>query len=267
MVNDANHSTIKTRHQSRNEFYVQFENHFLVLPDGKTIVGVDGSDLKKLMIEDITSRNPRPIGTNDGEISNVLFDSLTQSLLVGDFDGHLKQYKKVNQSFTIVKDYGELDVGCVLSSTQVGRFAIFGGNNRSLVAIDICEQQDCSGLIKSPFGWTNSLQVCEDVNSNVYLSLGGICPDYSSDASDYLDMTLLYNDQKKDSPKLPEKMDQPQASLDEKYEIIKSLNLKIKQLESSLKKQAKQNQGTSNKKTSKTKTSPSTRRSTLLQLT
>ena len=206
-------------------------------------------------MEDITLRNPRQIGTHVGWISTVLFDSLTQSLLVGDFDGHLKQYKKVNQSFTIVKDYGELDVGCVLSSTQVGRFAIFGGNDRSLVAIDISKQRVFPGRLKSPFKNAYSLQVCQGIGSNVYLSLGGSSPEYSSDAFDFLDVTLFCNPQKTKSPNLRQKMNQADSALREKDQIIISLNLKIKKLESSLQKQADQNKGKSNLKISKTKSS------------
>ena len=88
------------------------------------------------------------------------------------------------------------------------------------------------------------------MDSNVYLSLGGGLPDYSSDASDWLDVTLLYDNHKKDSPKLPEQMNQADVTLRKKDQIINSLNLKIKQLKSSLQKQADQNQGTSNKKES-----------------
>ena len=242
-MNAANHSTIKIRHQTRNGFYVYYENNFLVLPDAKTVVGADGSDKKKLIVEDITQGNPTQIGTHGGIIQTVLFDSLTQSLLVGDIYGTLKQYKKEKQSFTMVKDYGK--VGCVFSSTQVGRFSIFGGGKNSLVAIDILRQQVCPGRLKSPFIITYSLQVCEGAGSNVYLSLGGYNPNYSSDASDFLDVTLLYNPYKHIN-NLCKKMNQADAALREKDELINSLNLKIKQLESSLQKQADKNQGTNN---------------------
>ena len=255
VVNAANHSTIKFRHETRNEFFVENENSFLVLPDAKTVVGADASDLKKLLIEDITQGNPRKIGTHGGTISTVLFDSLTQSLLVGDYKGHVKQYKKVNQSFTMVKDYGDVGVGVIVSSTQVGRFAIFGGNMSYLVAIDIFKQRVYAGLLKSPFEWTNSLQVCDGVGSNVSLSLGGNGLKYSFDRSDWLDVTLLYNNSKHIN-EVYEKMNQADTLLKEKDEIINSLNLKIKQLESSLKKQADQNQGKNNKRPQKPKQVP-----------
>ena len=246
MINAANRSSIKIRHKTQNEFYLRNENNFLVLPDAKTVVGADYSDREKLIVEDITLRNPRQIGKHDDVISTVLFDSLTQSLLVGDSSGHVKQYKKENQSFTMVKDYGNVGVDEILSSTQVGRFAIFGGSKYLLVAIDISEQRLSPGRLKSPFLWTYTLQVCQGIGSNVYLSLGGEYPKYSSDASDFLDVTLLYNDHKKENPKVPENMNHAHAASREKDEIINSLNLKIKQLELSLRKQINKNEGTNN---------------------
>ena len=115
VMNAANGSTIKIRHQTQNRFWVYHENNFLVLLDEKTIVGPDGSNQEKLIIEDITLRNPRQIGAHGNWIYTVLFDILTQNLLVGDLNGHVMQYTMVNQSFTMVKDFGDvgLDSECL----------------------------------------------------------------------------------------------------------------------------------------------------------
>ena len=216
-----------------------------MLPDGKTVIGPDGSDYKKLMMENIILKNQSQIGTHGGFISTVLYDSLTQSLLVGDDSGHVKQYRKVNESFTMIRDYGDVDLGDVVSSTKVGRFGIFGGQNYSLVAIDISGQRVYAGLPKSPFKYTYSLQVCKGEGSRV-LSLGGNDPQYSSDESDCLDVTLLYNSHNKDSPRAREYMNQAHVALREKDKLIESLNLKIKKLESSLQKQKKKKTGMTN---------------------
>ena len=256
MANAANNSTLKIQNQTQNKFYSRYENNFLVLPNGKTVVGADYSNQEKLIMEDITKGNHKQVGTHGSSIYSVLFHSPTQSLLVGDYKGHVKQYKKVHPSFTIVRDYGHVGVGSVLSSTQVGGFAILGGNDNFLVAIDVSEQRVSGGLLKSPFIETFSLQVCEGVDSKVYLSVGGHLPEYSSDVSDFLNVTLLFNRNKKESPKVPEEMNQADALLEEKDEVINSLSLEIKQLKSSLQKQVHQNQGTGNQKKSETKTSP-----------
>ena len=230
---------------------MSYENQFLVLPDAKTIVGVDYLDKSLVMIEDITQGNPRQIGTHGDLISTVLFDSMTQSLLVGDYKGHVKQYKKENGSFTMVKDYGKVGVGEVLSSTQVGRFAIFGGRY-FLVAINISEQKVFPEVLKSPFGCTYSLQVCKGACSNVYLSLGGSSPKYCSDVSDFLDVTLLY---KGHIPinQFYEKMNQLDSIFQEKDKMINSWNLKIKNFKSSLQKQANQNESKNKQRYPKSK--------------
>ena len=246
-MNAANHSTIMFSYETENEFCMEFENSFLVFPDGKTIVGADGLKKYKLIMEDITEENSTQIRIHDDWIQTVLFDSLTQSLLVGDINGHVKQYKKVDQSFTMVKEYGDVGLGSVYSCAQVGLFAIFGGYDHSLVAIDIFGQRVCSVRLKSKFACTFSLQVCKGVGSEVYLSLGGEYPENSSDAFDCLDVTYLYNNHKNIND-FYEKKNEAYALLEEKDEIINTLNLRIKELESSVQKHSDQNQGTSNKR-------------------
>ena len=253
-MNAANDSTIKIRNQTQNQFWLEFENQFLVLPDQKSVIGPDGSDPKKLMMEDITQGNPRQIGTHVSVIQTVLFDNQTQSLLVGDNKGDVKQSKMENGSFTKVKNYKKVCEGSIFSSTQVGRFAIFGGKGNSLVVIDISGQQVCPIDQKSPFFYTYSLQVCKGLGSNVYLSLGGRLCDYSLDTSDCLDVTLLNIDYNLNKTKLPKKVKQSNALIVEKDKFINYLSVKIKQLESSLEKQKKENTGMTNPQKSWRKT-------------
>ena len=271
VVNAFDNFTIKIRHQSKKRFKVLSQSQFVVLPDGKTLVGADGLDSKKLVMDDITKGNPSKIGTHKGGIITLLFDSMTETLFVGDISGHVKQYKrsqksnffgllKDSDSFILLKDYGYVGVGRVLSSAQVSRLAIFGGNKNSLAAIDISKQQLCTGVIKSPFMSTNSLEVCRGADSNVYLSIGGSDPNYFSNVSDYLDVTQVYNGSEKKPRQVPEEINQLQKILDLKDESIKSLKIKIKKLEADLKKQKKQNQGTTNEKSLKRKLAHFSRR-------
>ena len=124
-----------------------------------------------------------------------------------------------------------------------------------------------SGVIKSPLKFTYSLEVCHGADSNVYLSLGGINPKYSSDVSDLFKVTKLYNGSKKKSGQLLKENNQTRILLQEKDETIDTLNLKIKQLEeleADLKKQKKQNHGKSNQKNLKTKSIPFSKRTNYL---
>ena len=155
-------------------------------------------------------------------------------------------------------------MGLVLSSALVGRFAIFGGDDYSIAVIDILERRLCTEVIKSPFEYPRSLEVCHGLGSNVYLSIGGSDPNYSSDVSDNLDVTRLYNGSEKIHRQVPEEINQSQTNLDKKDETIDTLKLKIEKLEADLLKEKKQNHGKSNQKNLKTKSTLFSRRTSYL---
>lgn len=264
VINTKPDSTLKTQYHTQNDFYVAFENNFLVLLDGKTVFAPDALDRRKLIMEDIISRNFKYTGTSSGWIYTVLFDHLTQTLLVGDLKGHVVQYQKTTRfnlfgllrdsvSFSLVKDYGEIGVGWVCSSGLVGRLAVFGGSHNSLIAIDIQKQEICKGIVKSPFEQTLSFEVCHTLNSRVYLSVAGSVPSFSSGESDCLDVGLIYNnDDDKDDDndykqeetiQVRKESIKTRALLHQKDEQIHSLRLRIKKLESLLQSKNKANQG------------------------
>ena len=191
MVNAANYGTLKICHQTKNDFQMFYDNFFLVLPDGKTVVGPDGSDNNKLIMEDITQNNPRVIATHNDHTQTVLFDSLTESLLVGDLLGHVKQYKKENGSFTLLKDYGNVNVGQVKSSAQVGRFAIFGGEDNTLVAIDVKNQKILKRSVETAYEEIHNLQICLMNHHRIFLSVSGYDSDFSSELTDLFDVSSL----------------------------------------------------------------------------
>ena len=200
---------VKCTNQTKNQFYAYNENNFLVLPDNKTIVGVHNKIAKTLIMEDITTNKASTFGNYEDRIYTLLYDEVTQSLFAGYLTGHVKQYKRdtTTNAFSLVKDYGNVDIGMMFSSAQVGRFALFGGRKRALVAIDIHERRLCN-KIRSAFGFALSLRVCQGVDQKVYLSVGGGLPEYSSSVSDFLDVTRMY-DYKKESSVLDEKPMQP----------------------------------------------------------
>ena len=167
------------------------ENYFLVLPDGRTVIGADASDRTKLIMEDITQGNRTEIATHGGIILTLLFDPRTETLLVGDQSRHVKQYKRENKSFTLVKDYGDVGVDWIWSSAKVGEFAIFGGDNHSLIAIDIKNQTLLKGSLKTAYKSVYSLQVCFTNNHKLLLAVSGSDPNFSPDKSDLFDVTCL----------------------------------------------------------------------------
>ena len=201
---------VKFTNQTKNQFCAENENSFLVLHNGRTIVGVELNTKKTLVNEDITTSKAVSFGKHEGRIQTLLYDEGSGSLFTGDCSGRIKQYKRGSSThaFSLVKDYGNLGIEIVFSSAQVGGLALFGGSNHSLVAINIHERTLCEGQIKSPFYHTFSLQVCQGVGQKKYLSLGGTKSNYSSSVSDFLDVTEMYN-HKKESSKLLKKQMQP----------------------------------------------------------
>ena len=185
--------TVEIEHKSKQKFKAGFENNFLVLPDVKTVIGPDGSDWKRLMMEDITTHQISHIGTQKGIIWNLLFHEKTKSLLVGDNNGHVIQYQKCenSNSFTKVKDYGDVGIGPVLSSAQIGDFVIFGGGNKySLSVIRIPEQELIEGKIKTAFKNVDSLEICEVSDSKVLLSVCGRDPSFSQNLTDVFEIMV-----------------------------------------------------------------------------
>lgn len=189
---------INFKNETKNKFWSIFENTFVVLPDEKTIVGVDTKIESTLVVEDMTTNKSASFGKNENYILNLLYDKVSETLFAGDSGGYIKQYKRSRkiEPFSLVKDYGNVGIQDVFSSAQVGRYAFFGGFDRSVVAINIDERQLCKGKIESPFESTFSLQACRGSRSKFYLSLGGANPDYISNTSDFLDVTGIYENQK-----------------------------------------------------------------------
>ena len=162
-----------------------------MLPDGKTVVGPDGSTAKKLMMEDISLKKVTQLGTHKNWINTVLYDEATNSLFAGDGNGHVLQYKKEDESssFTLFKDHGHLGIDHVCSSGKLGRFAFFGGQKDSIKVIDMDRNELLEGSVKTGFGRVLSLRVCrmEEIKK-VLLSVGGRFPSFSGDNTDIFEL-------------------------------------------------------------------------------
>ena len=132
-------------YQTKNKFYALFETSFVVLPDGKTIIGVKGYTQNTLITEDITTNKAVSFGRHKGTIQTLLYEKVTQSLLAGDNRSCIKQYRRGNSNnhFILVKDYGDVGIDRVMCSAQVGRLAFFGASNYSIVVIDVIDRRLC----------------------------------------------------------------------------------------------------------------------------
>ena len=190
IIEAASGSTVSFFHQSKQEFDGYQESNFLVMPDGKTIVGRDAGKDKKLVAEEITSNTITEIRRLSSTIKTVLYDPKTRSLFAGDGKGHLHQYHKTEDttSFTLVKDHGDIGLDCLRSSALVGEVAIFGGSNSRLVAVDIPSKELLIDKFKTAFRDIYFLQACEVSKSSIFLSVGGYKSSYSNSLSDIFEV-------------------------------------------------------------------------------
>jgi hypothetical protein len=168
---------------------------FLILPNGKTIIGRDGSNPKIILIEDITKNDASAysnFGNHSKNISLVFYDVISKSLFVGDCNGVLIQYKQneSNQLWEELHNYGNLGIGSVISVELIGRMLIFGGFGTYLLkAVDIDNRKVLQGTFKTAIKNIFSLQVCELPDNKLNLSVCGFNPDYSNNLTDIFDVT------------------------------------------------------------------------------
>jgi hypothetical protein len=183
----------KSLEQSKSTFYVYYGKHFTVLPDQKTLIGVDKLDKKTLIMEDLTSDQPPVIiGKHSSFVYTLIFIEETNMLLVGDHGSNVIQYKLDPEcnTWSIVKNYGNLGIFQVVSNTKIGQFVIFGGYGKSsLRVIDSNEMEMVGYPYETAIQNVLSLSICEVSPSQVYLSVSGSSSDYSKNCSNILDIT------------------------------------------------------------------------------
>jgi hypothetical protein len=168
---------------------------FLVLPDGKTIIGEDFDNKNMLISEDITSNENdafNEIYQCEDTIFTVFFHAVSECLLAGGRDGKLRQYKKGKDTkgWTLVKDYGDIGIGWINSAEEIGNLIIFGGTFE-LKVIDCVNQEPLKGTFDTAITNVCSLQICELSKQQMYLSVNGNGPCYSNDRSDLFEVTDL----------------------------------------------------------------------------
>ena len=236
--------------QTKNEFFAFYETSFLVLPNGRTIVGVDGETEKTLVTEDISTNKATAFGKHEDRICTLFYDKVTENLFAGDRSGHVKQYRRgcSDHPFTILKDHGDVGIGSLYSSAQVNGFCFFGGSDSSLVAIDIHGRRLYKGKIKSAYGWILSLQVCHGLDEKVYLSVSVDHPYYFFNNSDFLDVTEIYRMRTMDTNQYTREVNNMLNAPRRKDQMFNLDNLQIKQLDSDIPTEETKTRGSSNKK-------------------
>ena len=208
-------STVNYRFRSGKEYLLCHESSFLVLPDGKTLVAPlynsQNYTWKTLYAEDITTGKASQIGTHPNNITTVLYDEASKTLFAGDSSGHLIQYQKDSASFSQLKNYGDLGLGCLRSSTLVKNLAIFGGSKKCVVAIDTKTKEVVSGPVTTAFTYVYTLTPCEVSGSRTLLSVGGATVNYSDTRTDIFQLCFGDNEDedKKNEDQVEKKKQNP----------------------------------------------------------
>ena len=156
-------------------------------------------------MEDLTNKDYVPVqfGKHKKGIESVLFVEELNMLLAGDQDGRVIQYHYKNNSWDLVKDYGNLRINGVLCCVRIGHLVIFGGyDSHSLRVVDVKKMEILGDPYKTAIFQINSLLLCDVSDEKMLLSVCGYGSSYSPDTSDILDITDLIKQYKLDSEKI-----------------------------------------------------------------
>lgn len=183
-------------------FWCEYDDHFAVLSNERSIVGVQykyGSKNNIILKEDILNDNP-DYGPQVFAILNlhnvytILADESTGSLLAGDSIGNLVQYD-LEDGYEL-KYYIFLGIGSITSVKHLGKIAVFGGQY-NCTFIDM-ERRECltQKSLRTAVEGIYSVELITLVNrfkeNKVYLTVCGGKPDYSQKKTDIFDVTDVF---------------------------------------------------------------------------
>lgn len=183
-------------------FWCEYDDHFAVLSNERSIVGVQykyGSKNNIILKEDILNDNP-DYGPQVFAILNlhnvytIMADEATGSLLAGDSIGNLVQYD-LEDGYEL-KYYIFLGIGSITSVKHLGKIAVFGGQY-NCTFIDM-ERRECltQKSLRTAVEGIYSVELITMVNrfkeNKVYLTVCGGKPDYSQKKTDIFDVTDVF---------------------------------------------------------------------------
>ena len=171
----------------------------MIMPDQKTLLGVDGKTKKSLIQEDITC-NKSPIITlckHDSIINTLSFNQSTDTLMVGDDSSTCVQYKRRGGDWKIVRKFRNLGIGWVMSSKIInGNLCILGGWNSHIRVIDMGKAEVLGDPFHTGVQGIYSMQVSRvmmNQEEKYLLYLTGENLDWSKDRSNVYDVTHITN--------------------------------------------------------------------------
>jgi hypothetical protein len=195
-------SVVEGEFISETTFWCEYDDHFTVLSNERSIVGVEykyGGKNNVILKEDILNDNPH-YGPQVFAILNlhnvytILADEKTGALLAGDSIGNLVQYDL--EDGHELKYYIFLGIGSITSVKLLGKVAVFGGQY-NCTFIDL-ERRECitQKSLKTAVEGIYSVELITFVNrfneNKVYLTACGGKPDYTQKKTDIFDVTDVF---------------------------------------------------------------------------
>ena len=189
-------------------FWCEYDDHFAVLSNERSIVGVQykyGGKNNIILKEDILNDNP-DYGPqifallNLHNVYTVMADEETGSLLAGDSIGNMVQYD-LEDGFEL-KYYIFLGIGSITAAKSLGKIAVLGGQY-NCTFIDLQRREIVlQKSLKTAVEGIYSVELIQMINKyrekKVYLMASGGKPDYSQKKTDVFDVTEVFEERDKD---------------------------------------------------------------------
>lgn len=143
---------------------------------------MNGKQPCSLLLENIVDTNPHHssfgFGNHSQRIRSIVINEDLQTLVVGDFSGTVIQYDLCNgrSSLKVIRHYGNIGIGRILSSTRINNFVIFGGDSFCFRVIDTAKRMMVTSSIRTSVECITSLTICRKSNEDVFLCVVGSFP-------------------------------------------------------------------------------------------
>ena len=182
------------------EYFCLFVSSYCVLSDQATIVGVSFNERTTIIKENITDHSVPVVAytANIGEVFTLAVDEASNVLLAGSKNsGHGQVVQYDLSTGQAIKNYGQVGIGNVLSSTRVENLWLFGGCEFKITAIDSVRRRVVHTPVATAFRYIYSMTVYNLKNakqkSQVLLLVDGNRPNYSKSRFFVFDISRLVN--------------------------------------------------------------------------
>ena len=147
-----------------------------------------------LILQNFHNKKFYTFGERENQIQALEYHEPSKSLLAGGEDQRVILYKfhEATNHFETLRDFGDLGILRIISSSQVDELFFFGGSNGRVRVIDVDTQNVLGEAFETAVERAESLEVCRGFDAKCFLAVGGLgLPESSDEVSDFLDVSLL----------------------------------------------------------------------------